>query len=169
MATLGTGGPKESTEWDDILKEKGIIPEKTEEELADEALKEFVEETVERYDPHEKKDIDTLDEELEEADSDEENILRQYREKRLAQMRAEAMKPRFGPGVMHVSAHEWKAQVTEAGEDVYVVVHLVSHFLRIVKFTFFCKLGPNIDSSDRGFFILPFLSDSLNRAWKGAK
>ncbi len=39
MACLGTGGKKESTEWEDILKSKGIIPEKTEEELAQEALK----------------------------------------------------------------------------------------------------------------------------------
>lgn len=126
MASLGTGGPKESTEWDDILKSKGIIPEKTQEELAEEALKELVVETVEKYDPHENKDVHALDEDLEEADSDEERILQQYRDKRIAQMRAEAMKPKFGPGVTYVSANDWKAQVTEAGEGIFVVVHLVS-------------------------------------------
>lgn len=132
MATLGTGGPRETTEWDDILKAKGIIPEKTEEELAEEAIKEFVEEAVEQYDPHERKDVDTLDEDLEEADSDEEAILQKYREMRIAQMRADAMKPKFGPGVAHVAANEWKAQVTEAGEDVYVVVHLVSTYTSLL-------------------------------------
>lgn len=125
MASLGTGGPKESTEWDDILKSKGIIPEKTPEELAEEALKEVVEDTVENYDPHERKKIERLDEELEEADSDEEKILQQYRDKRIAQMREEAMKPKFGPGVTYVSASDWKSEVTEAGRGIYVVVHLV--------------------------------------------
>lgn len=126
MATLGTGGPKESTEWDDILKEKGIIPEKTPEELAKETLKDIVEETVEQYDPHENKNLETLDEDLEEADSDEERILEQYRRRRMAQMRADAVKPKYGPGVTYVSASDWKAEVTEAGDDVFVVVHLVS-------------------------------------------
>lgn len=125
MASLGTGGPKESTEWDDILKAKGIIPEKTPEELAEEALNELVEETVENFDPHENKNIETLEDELEEADEDEERILQQYREKRIAQMRADAMKPKYGPGVAYVAASDWKAQVTEAGDDVFVVVHLV--------------------------------------------
>lgn len=126
MAALGTGGAKESTEWDDILKSKGIIPEKTPEELAEEALHELVEETVEHYDPHENKNIETLEEDLEEADSDEERILEQYRDKRIAQMRQEAMKPKFGPGVTYVAASDWKAEVTEARDDVFVVVHLVS-------------------------------------------
>lgn len=125
MASLGTGGKKETTEWDDILKSKGIIPEKTPEELAEEQLKELVEETVESYDPHENKDVEQLDEDLEDADSDEERILQSYREKRLEQMKAQAMKVRFGPGVAHISASDWKAQVTEERPDVYVVVHLV--------------------------------------------
>lgn len=130
MAALGTGGPKESTEWDDILRSKGIIPEKTPDEVAEEQLKTLVQDTVENYDPHERKDLDTLDEDLEDADSDEERILESYRQKRLQQMREEAMKPRYGPGVTHVPANEWKFQVTEAGSGVYVVVHLVRiHFL----------------------------------------
>eukprot|EP00177_Eucheuma_denticulatum_P006872 GFKZ01012510.1.p1 GENE.GFKZ01012510.1~~GFKZ01012510.1.p1 ORF type:complete len:230 (-),score=42.59 GFKZ01012510.1:31-720(-) len=124
MATLGTGAPKESTEWDDILKSKGIIPEKSQEELAKEALHELVEDVVEQYDPHENKDVETLEEDLEDADSDEEKILQQYREMRISQMRAESLKPKFGPGVAHVAANEWKAQVTDAGDEVYVVVHL---------------------------------------------
>ncbi len=88
--------------------------------------KKVVEETVERFDPHEKKDIDELDEDLEEADSDEERILEQYRERRIMQMKAEALIPRFGPGVRFVPAIDWKREVTEAGESVFVVVHLVS-------------------------------------------
>lgn len=125
MACLGTGGKRETTEWEDILKEKGVIPEKTEEELAEEALLEVVEETVERFDPHENKDIDELDEDLEDADSDEERILEEYKQRRLMQMKAEALMPRFGPGVAYVSAADWKREVTEASDSIHVVVHLV--------------------------------------------
>lgn len=126
MATLGTGAPKESTEWDDILKAKGIIPEKTPEEIAKEQLTEIVENTVESYDPHERKTVDELDEDLDEADSDEERILQSYREKRVKQLKAQAMQQKFGPGVQYVPAHDWKTEVTEAGIGIYVVVHLVS-------------------------------------------
>ena len=126
MAALGTGGPKESTEWEDILKAKGIIPEKTQEELAEEALTKVVEEAVQSYDPNEEKDIACLEEDLEEADSDEERILEQYRQRRIEQMKKEAITPRFGPGVKYISAADWKSEVTEAGDSIFVVVHLVS-------------------------------------------
>lgn len=125
MASLGTGAKKESTEWDDILKEKGIIPEKTEEELAKEQLKELVEETVEAYDPHESKNIEQLGEDLEDADSDEERILESYRQKRVQEMKADAMRVKYGPGVKFISSNDWKIEVTEAPEDVPIIVHLV--------------------------------------------
>eukprot|EP00173_Palmaria_palmata_P005135 Plantae.Rhodophyta-Palmaria_palmata.ctg8404.p1 GENE.Plantae.Rhodophyta-Palmaria_palmata.ctg8404~~Plantae.Rhodophyta-Palmaria_palmata.ctg8404.p1 ORF type:complete len:234 (-),score=46.65 Plantae.Rhodophyta-Palmaria_palmata.ctg8404:103-804(-) len=124
MATLGTGGPKESTEWDDILRSKGIIPEKTVDELANDVLKTMVEEKVENFDPHSSKSVAQLNEDLEDADSDEEEILSQYRERRMQEMRALALKRKFGPGVEYIPANEWKAQVTEAGDDTFVIVHL---------------------------------------------
>lgn len=71
MATLGTGGPKESTEWDDILRSKGIIPEKSVDELANDVLKTMVEEKVDNFDPHANKSVSQLNEDLEDADSDE--------------------------------------------------------------------------------------------------
>lgn len=125
MATLGTGGKKESTEWDDILKAKGIIPEKSAEEEAREHLKEIVQETVESYDPHEAKDLEQLDEDLEEADSDEERILESYRQKRLQELRADAMCVKYGPGVKFISSSDWKAEVTEAPVETSVIIHLV--------------------------------------------
>lgn len=124
MAALGTGGKKESTEWDDILKSKGIIPEKTEEELAEEQLKELVEETVEAYDPHEHKSLNQLDEDLEDEDSDEERILQSYRDRRLEQLKADAMRVKYGPGIKYISSVDWKMEVTQAPADIYVIVHL---------------------------------------------
>jgi hypothetical protein len=129
MATLGTGGSKETTEWDDILRSKGILPEKSADELANDVLRSLVEDKVESYDPHENKTVQELDEGMEDADSDEEEVLSQYRERRMQEMKAAAMKKKFGPGVEYVPANEWKHQVTEAGEDIFVVVHLVSQLM----------------------------------------
>lgn len=133
MASLGTGGKKESTEWDDILKSKGIIPEKSPDEIAQEQLKELVEETVEAYDPHENKNVNQLDEDLEDADSDEERILQSYREKRLQEMKSNAMKVRYGPGVTQISASDWKQEVSEARKDTVVVVHLYADTVEASK------------------------------------
>jgi hypothetical protein len=125
MATLGTGSKKETTEWDDILRSKGILPEKSVDELAEEVLKGMVEEKIENYDANKCKSVGELDEDLEDADSDEEAILKQYRERRLQQLKAASMKRRYGPGVEYVPATDWKFQVTEAGDNIYVIVHLV--------------------------------------------
>jgi hypothetical protein len=144
MASLGTGSKKETTEWDDILRSKGILPEKSADELAEDVLKGMVEERVESYDPHENKGLDELDEELEDADSDEEAILREYRERRLGQLKEAAMKKRFGPGVHYVPANDWKAEVTNAGDDVYVIVHLVGFCVKALEgiYTFFIISRP---------------------------
>jgi hypothetical protein len=138
MASLGTGAKKETTEWDDILIKKGILPEKSGEELAEEVLRGMVKERVESYDPHKNKGIEELDNDLEDADSDEEEILRQYRARRIGQLKDAAMKRRFGPGVRYVPAVDWKAEVTNAGEDVFVVVHLVGLSMRAPLFIRVC-------------------------------
>mmetsp|Transcript_15499 Transcript_15499/g.41634 ORF Transcript_15499/g.41634 Transcript_15499/m.41634 type:complete len:231 (+) Transcript_15499:114-806(+) len=124
MATLGTGGKKETTEWEDILREKGVIAEKTEEELLEETLGQLVEDVAENYDPHARKDVAELDEDLEDADSEEERVLQRYREARLAELKSAAMRPRFGPGVRRIAADEWKTEVTACREDAHVVVVL---------------------------------------------
>lgn len=132
MASLGTGGKKESTEWDDILKSKGIIPEKTPDEVAEEQLKELIEDTVEAYDPHEGKNVAQLDEDLEDADSEEEQILERYRQRRLQEMKADAMRVKYGPGITFISSNDWKAEVTEAPSDVTVIVLLVCISISVV-------------------------------------
>uniref|UniRef100_A0A7S2ZHG7 Phosducin domain-containing protein n=1 Tax=Rhodosorus marinus TaxID=101924 RepID=A0A7S2ZHG7_9RHOD len=124
MAALGTGGAKETTEWEEILKEKGIIPEKTQEEIAEEQLKTVVEESVARYDPNASKTVEELDEDLEDADSEEERILMKHRERRMMEMRAAQSRKQFSPGVHYISAADWKPEVSEAGPDFHIVVLL---------------------------------------------
>lgn len=126
MAALGTGGKQGTTEWEDILRSKGILPpEKSADELASDTLKAMVEERVESYDPHAAKDVSALDVDLEEADEEEEAILRTYRDARLAEMKAASTKRRYGPGIAYISATDWKAEVTNAEQDLPVVVLLV--------------------------------------------
>nr|WOE55212.1 PhM00076.1 [Neoporphyra haitanensis]WOE55313.1 PhF00076.1 [Neoporphyra haitanensis] len=125
MAALGTGGKQGTTEWEDILRSKGILPpEKSADELASDTLKAMVEERVESYDPHAAKDVSALDVDLEEADEEEEAILRTYRDARLAEMKAASTKRRYGPGIAYISATDWKAEVTNAEQDLPVVVLL---------------------------------------------
>lgn len=126
MAALGTGGKQGTTEWEDILRSKGILPpEKSADELAADTLKAMVEERVESYDPHAAKDVSALDVDLEEADEEEEAILRTYRDARLAEMKAASAKRRYGPGIAYISATDWKAEVTNAEQDLPVIVLLV--------------------------------------------
>lgn len=126
MAALGTGTEKGTTEWEDILRAKGILPpEKSADELAADTLKAMMEERVEAYDPHAAKGVDALEEDLEEADEEEEAILRTYRNTRLAEMKAAAGQRRYGPGLAYISATDWKAEVTNAGEELPVIVFLV--------------------------------------------
>ncbi|KAA8494904.1 Viral IAP-associated factor-like [Porphyridium purpureum] len=133
MATLGTGGAKETTEWEDILREKGVIPEKTQEEIVEEQLGKLVDDAVEAYDPHANKNVKELDEELEEADSEEERILEKYRAARVAELKQDASRPRYGPGVRQIYADEWKTEVTNATEDAYVVVLLTQEGIEACK------------------------------------
>lgn len=127
MASLGTGGKQETTEWDDILRQKGILPEKTIEELAKERVDEMVATAVDRYDPHASKTVEQLDDDLneEELDSDEERLILSYRERRIAEMRENMARPRFGPGLPRIGAHEWKDEITNAPQGVFVIVLLV--------------------------------------------
>ncbi|GAB0494643.1 hypothetical protein MMPV_005939 [Pyropia vietnamensis] len=125
MAALGTGGKQGTTEWEDILRSKGILPpEKSADELASDTLKAMMEERVEAYDPHANKDVSALDVDLEEADEEEEAILRTYRDARLAEMKAALGKRRYGPGIAYISATDWKAEVTNAEKELPVIVFL---------------------------------------------
>lgn len=65
-------------------------------------------------------DLDELDE-LE--DSEDEAILMEYRNKRIAEMKALAEKRKFG-SVREISGQDYISEVNQAGEGIYVVLHL---------------------------------------------
>lgn len=65
-------------------------------------------------------DLDGLDE-LE--DSEDEAVLLNYRNRRIAEMRALAEKQKFGY-VREISGQDYVEEVNHAGEGIYVVLHL---------------------------------------------
>ncbi|CAG8576902.1 5463_t:CDS:2 [Dentiscutata heterogama] len=112
--------PNADTEWNDILRARGILPPKegpTEEDIL-EAMDQAI---MEKQDKHlEDKTLDELDE-LE--DEEDERVLLEYRQKRIAEMKAEALRSKFGE-VIQISKPDFIREVTDASKEVWVVVHL---------------------------------------------
>jgi hypothetical protein len=56
-------------------------------------------------------------------DSEDEGVLQEYRNKRIAEMKALASKARYG-SVREITGEEYINEVNKAGDDVWVVLHL---------------------------------------------
>lgn len=65
----------------------------------------------------------SLDELDELEDSEDEGVLLQYRQKRIAEMKAMVEKSKYG-SVLEISAQDYVLEVNKAGEGVWVVLHL---------------------------------------------
>lgn len=118
--------PNEDTEWNDVLRAKGIIPQKTKEkEITEDEIIGMLENTIKEKQGEKdlsKLGLDELDE-LE--DSEDEAVLLEYRKKRIAEMQAFAQKAKFG-SVLEISGQDYVEEVTKAGPEIYVVLHLYS-------------------------------------------
>ena len=68
----------------------------------------------------ERLELDELDELEDELD---EKVILEYRAKRIAEMKAEAAKANFGD-VREISAEDYVQHVNNAGEGVWVILHL---------------------------------------------
>jgi thiol-disulfide isomerase/thioredoxin len=114
--------PNEDTEWNDVLRAKGIIPPK-EVEIKESDIVNMIEDTIENL--HNGKKLDQLDlDELDELeDSEDERVLEDYRKKRIAELQQLASKAKFGC-VREISGVDYVDEVTKAGEGIYVVLHL---------------------------------------------
>eukprot|EP00164_Ancoracysta_twista_P001872 GFYU01002460.1.p1 GENE.GFYU01002460.1~~GFYU01002460.1.p1 ORF type:complete len:241 (+),score=106.59 GFYU01002460.1:62-784(+) len=109
---------RETTEWEDTLKKFGITNNEGELEITQEKLEELAVDMVENYDPLEHKTLEQLDE-LE--DDEDERVLEEYRQKRIAEMKAKALASRYG-SVVQISEPEYTKE-TQSG-DVWTVIHL---------------------------------------------
>ncbi|KNE61877.1 hypothetical protein AMAG_07149 [Allomyces macrogynus ATCC 38327] len=112
---------QEDTEWNDVLRAKGILPPK-EITVTEDELNALVDQSVVDY--HEKKLANASLDELDELEDDEDDrVLEMYRRKRVLEMQEAASRRRFGE-VIQISKPDFVREVTEASKDVWVVVHL---------------------------------------------
>jgi hypothetical protein len=113
-----------TSEWEDIqVKLKNYLPR--EKDPSNDETEKLTIEAIENYDPLEKKTMDEL-KELEDDENDE--ILEQYMQKRLAEMQEYAKKPKFGT-VVELRKQDYIAEVTKAPQDVFVVLHLYQTYV----------------------------------------
>ncbi|RMD44159.1 hypothetical protein DV735_g938, partial [Chaetothyriales sp. CBS 134920] len=114
--------PNADTEWNDILRSKGIIPQKPPdpEPLIQEALIEAEKRAHENR--LEDKDLDELDA-LE--DDEDEEFLARYRNKRLAELSALQSASVYGQ-VYPLQKRDYTTDVTEASKKAFVLLNLTS-------------------------------------------
>ncbi|KAJ5095654.1 Phosducin-like protein [Penicillium alfredii] len=112
----------EDTEWNDILRQHGIIPEKPKdmEPIIQEAL---VEAELKAHENRlEDKDLDELDA-LE--DEEDEEFLQQYRKKRMAELSTLQQTSLFNQ-VYPLQKVDYAREVTDASNNAFVLVNLTS-------------------------------------------
>ncbi|GBP49814.1 Viral IAP-associated factor homolog [Eumeta japonica] len=120
--------PEEDTEWNDVLRSKGILPAK-EAEVTEEQIVNLLEDTIQKKQTQKQarrssgSSLDELEDEEDDA------ALQEYRRRRLAELREQAARPRFG-AVRELAASEYVEEVTRAPPDVWVVVHLYDGAVR---------------------------------------
>ncbi|KAI9842944.1 MAG: hypothetical protein M1837_006681 [Sclerophora amabilis] len=114
--------PNADTEWNDILRKHGVIPEKppSPTPIIEEALGEA--RRLAHENRLEGKDLDELDE-LE--DEEDEEFLQKYRDQRLAELSTIAQASNYGH-VYPLQKPDYSRDVTEASKQAFVVVHLTS-------------------------------------------
>ncbi|XP_055558958.1 phosducin-like protein 3 [Falco biarmicus] len=117
--------PNKDTEWNDILRKKGILPPKEnleEQERAkeEEQLAILQKSLVKTY---EDMTLEELEENEDEFNEEDEKAIEMYRQQRLAEMKAAQMKNKFGE-VLEISGKDYVQEVTKAGKGIWVVLHL---------------------------------------------
>nr|XP_011754128.1 phosducin-like protein 3 [Macaca nemestrina] len=116
--------PNADTEWNDILRKKGILPPK-------ERLKELEEESDEEQHilqqsvvkTYEDMTLEELEDHEDEFNEEDERAIEMYRRQRLAEWKATKLKNKFGE-VLEISGKDYVQEVTKAGEGLWVVLHL---------------------------------------------
>lgn len=124
----------EDTEWNDALRRHNIIPQK-EKEVTEEDIIDMVENTIQAKSEGKQMGemtLDELNEKEDDIDEDDERIFEEYRRQRLAELKAQQMKARFGE-VMDISKADYVAQVNNAGEGVWVVLHIYKDGIPLCK------------------------------------
>lgn len=118
--------PNEDTEWNDVLRAKGIIPPK-EKELSETDIIGMVEQTIQEKTTGKDMSDMNLDEldELEDdiLDEEEERLYEEYKRKRIMEMKAAQLKAKY-EDVLEITKEDWVREINKADESVWVIVHV---------------------------------------------
>eukprot|EP00088_Acartia_fossae_P055263 TRINITY_DN6414_c0_g1_i3.p1 TRINITY_DN6414_c0_g1~~TRINITY_DN6414_c0_g1_i3.p1 ORF type:complete len:237 (-),score=56.97 TRINITY_DN6414_c0_g1_i3:57-767(-) len=115
--------PNEDTEWNDVLRAKGILPPKEKKDITEDDIVNMLEQTIKQKTGEKALDEMDLDELDELEDEEEEKIMLQMRQQRIAEMKAKMDKAKFG-SVREITAVDYVQEVNKAGEGIMVVLHL---------------------------------------------
>lgn len=128
--------PNADTEWNDILRQKGILPPKQEAEVTEDDIVQLLEDTIQQKSKDgktlEEMDLDELDEMEDEIDEEEQRIYENMKRQRMAEMMASQAKDKFGD-VLEISKQDYVREVNEAGEGVWVVLHVYKDAIPLCK------------------------------------
>ena len=117
----------QDTQWNDALRKHGIIPQKKEAEVTEDQIVNLIDQAASKHSNGQSNIADLGLDELDLLeDEEDERILLEYRNKRIAEIKALMAKSKFGD-VKEISAPEYKEEVNNAGEEVWVVLHLYQH------------------------------------------
>ncbi|XP_058523492.1 phosducin-like protein 3 isoform X1 [Ochotona princeps] len=125
MCGTTSADPNADTEWNDILRKKGILPPKEslkelEEAAEEEEARRLQQSVVKTYEAMTLKELEENEDEFNEED---ERAIEMYRQQRLAEWRAAQKKNKFGE-VLEISGEDYVQEVTKAGEGLWVILHL---------------------------------------------
>ncbi|KAI9224015.1 thioredoxin-like protein [Blastocladiella britannica] len=115
----------EDTEWNDILRARGILPNKSGDvEVTEDDLAAIVDAAATAAFSREGQlDRATLDELAELEDEEDDRVLESYRRRRMAEMKDAASRKRFGE-VTAISKPDFVREVSDASKECWVVCYL---------------------------------------------
>lgn len=118
--------PNADTEWNDILRKKGILPPKEsltelEKEAAEKEEQAVLQQSVVKT--YEEMTLEELEENEDEFNEEDERAIELYRQQRLAEWKATQLKNKFGE-VLEISGKDYVQEVTRAGDGLWVILHL---------------------------------------------
>uniref|UniRef100_A0A8C5MCV8 Phosducin-like protein 3 n=1 Tax=Leptobrachium leishanense TaxID=445787 RepID=A0A8C5MCV8_9ANUR len=114
--------PNADTEWNDILRKKGILPPKeTPKDEEDEEPEILSHQSVVKT--YEDMTLEELEEHEDDLNEEDERAIELYRQQRMAEWQATQVKNKFGE-VGEISGQDYVQEVTKAGKDLWVILHL---------------------------------------------
>uniref|UniRef100_A0A8C4RVJ3 Phosducin-like protein 3 n=1 Tax=Erpetoichthys calabaricus TaxID=27687 RepID=A0A8C4RVJ3_ERPCA len=115
--------PNADTEWNDILRKKGILPPKEKPREEEEEEEDQIIQQASVVKSYEDMTLEELEENEDEFNEEDERAVEMYRQQRIAEWKASQIKNVFGE-VGEISGQEYVQEVNKAGKGIWVILHL---------------------------------------------